>query len=83
MPLDEPAVPVQNVHFDALSQQQCLVSEEVVVSSAPSTEVAQDALLLSLGDSIDRLATSILSRIGDLQSARPPPPHSSESFSGE
>ena len=27
--LDEPSVPVQNVPFDALGQQQCLVSEEV------------------------------------------------------
>ena len=27
VPLDEPSVPVQNVHFDTVSQQQCLVSE--------------------------------------------------------
>ena len=86
VPLDEPSVPMQNVHFDSVGQQQCLVSEEVVVSSAPSTEVAQDVLLLSSGDGLDRLATSILSKLSDLQSARgrpPPPPPSSESFSGE
>ena len=75
VPLDEPSVPVQNVHFDSVGQQQCLVSEEVVVSSAPSTEVAQsDVLLLSSGDGLDKLAASIFSRLSDLQSARAPPP---------
>ena len=75
VPLDEPSVPVQNVHFDSVGQQQCLVSEEVVVSSAPSTEVAQsDVLLLSSGDGLDKLAASIFSRLSDLQSARRPPP---------
>ena len=75
VPLDEPSVPVQNVHFDSVGQQQCLVSEEVVVSSAPSTEVAQsDVLLLSSGDGLDKLAASIFSRLSDLQSASPPPP---------
>ena len=86
VPLDEPSVPVQNVHFDTLGQQQCLVSEEVVVSAAPSTEVAQsDVLLVSSEDSLDKLGASIFSRLSDLQSARgpPPPPPSSESFSGE
>ena len=83
VPLDEPSVPVQNVHFDSVGQQQCLVSEEVVVSSAPSTEVAQsDVLLLSSGDGLDKLAASIFSRLSDLQSARghpPPPPVQSHS----
>ena len=87
VPLDEPSVPVQNVHFDSLGQQQCLVSEEVVVSAGPSTEVApSDVLLLPAGDSLDKLAASIFFRLSDLQSARPPPPPpppSSESFSGE
>ena len=40
VPLDEPSVPVQNVHLDELGQQQCLISEEVVVSAGPSTEAA-------------------------------------------
>ena len=75
VPLDEPSVPMQNVHFDSVGQQQCLVSEEVVVSSAPSTEVAQsDVLLLSSGDGLDKLAASIFSRLSDLQSAKAPPP---------
>ena len=61
MPLDEPSVPVQNVHFDTLGQQQCLVSEEVVVSTAPSTEVApSNVLLVSSGDSLDKLAASYI-----------------------
>ena len=66
MPLDEPSVPVQNVHFDSLGQQQCLVSE-VVVSADPSTEVApSDVLLLPAGDSLDKLAASLFSRLSDL-----------------
>ena len=86
VPLDEPSVPVQNVHFDSVGQQQCLVSEEVVVSSAPSTEVAQsDVLLLSSGDGLDKLAASIFSRLSDLQSARgrPPTPVQSHSVGSE
>ena len=37
VPLDEPSVPVPNVHLDDLNlgQQQCLISEEVVVPRAP------------------------------------------------
>ena len=73
VPLDEPSVPVQNVHFDSLGRQQCLVSEEVVVSAGPSTEVApSDVLLLPAGDSLDKLAASIFSRLSNLQSARGP-----------
>ena len=73
VPLDEPSVPVQNVHFDSLGQQQCLVSEEVVVSAGPSTEVApSDVVLLPAGDSLDKLAASVFSRHSNLQSARGP-----------
>ena len=75
VPLDEPSVPVQNVNFDLVGQQQCLVSEEVVVSAGPSTEVApSDLLLLPVGDSLDKLAASIFSRLSNLQSARGPQP---------
>ena len=59
VPLDETSVPVQNVHLDNLNlgQQQCLISEEVVVSAGPSTETAtSDLLLLPPGDSLDKLA---------------------------
>ena len=71
VPLDEPSVPVQNVHLDELGQQQCLISEEVIVSAGPSTETASsDLLLLPAGDSLDKLALSILSRLSNLQSAR-------------
>ena len=75
VPLDEPSVPVQNVHLDALGQQQCLVSEEVIVSAGTSTEAApSDLLLLPAGDSLDKLALSIFSRLSNLQSARGPQP---------
>ena len=75
VPLDEPSVPVPNVHLDDLNlgQQQCLISEEVVVSAGPSTETAtSDLLLLPPGSDLDKLALTILSRLSDLQSARGP-----------
>ena len=85
VPLDEPSVPVQNVHFDSVGQQQCLVSEEVVVTAAPSTEVAQsDVLLLSSGDSLDKLAASLFFLnlvIYSLQGGAPPPPPPVQSHS--
>ena len=60
VPLDEPSVPVQNVHLESVGSQQCLVSQECVVSEAPSTEVAQsDVLLLSSGDGLEKLASSL------------------------
>ena len=75
VPLDEPSVPVPNVHLDDLNlcQQQCLISEEVVVSAGPSMETAtSDLLLLPPGSDLDKLAFTVLSRISDLQSARGP-----------
>ena len=75
VPLDEPSVPVPNVHLDDLNlgQQQCLISEEVVVSAGPSTETAtSDLLLLPPGSDLDKLAFTVLSRLSDLQSARGP-----------
>ena len=65
------SVPVQNIHFESVGSQQCLVSQECVVSEAPSTEVAQsDVLLVSSGDGLDKLAASLFSRFSDLQSDR-------------
>ena len=75
VPLDKPSVPVPNVHLDDLNlgQQQCLISEEVVVSAGPSTETAtSDLLLLPPGSDLDKLALTILFRLSDLQSARGP-----------
>ena len=75
VPLDEPSVPVPNVHLDDfnLGQQQCLISEEVVVSAGPYTETAtSDLLLLPPGSDLDKLAFTVLSRLSDLQSARGP-----------
>ena len=85
MPLDEPSVPVQNVHFESVGSQQCLVSQECVVSEAPSTEVAQsDVLLLSSGDGLETLASSLFfSKFSDFQSERGcPPPVQSHSVVG-
>ena len=75
VPLDKPSVPVPNVHLDDLNvgQQQCLISEEVVVPAGPSTETAtSELLLLPPGSDLDKLALTILSRLSDLQSARGP-----------
>ena len=70
VPLDEPSVPVP-IHFESVGSQQCLVSQESVVSEAPSTEVAQsDVLLVSSGDGLDKLASSIFSKFSELQSDR-------------
>ena len=75
VPLDEPSVPVPDMHLDNLNlgQQQCLISEEVVVSAGPSTETAtSDLLLIPPGSDLDKLAFTVLSRLSDLQSARGP-----------
>ena len=62
VPLDEPSVPVSNVHLDDfnLGQQQCLISE-VVVSAGPSMATAtSDLLLLPPGSDLDKLAFTVL-----------------------
>ena len=75
VPLEEPSVPMQDIHLDELNvgQQQCLTSEEVVVSAGTSTETnSTNLLLLPLGSDLDKLAYTVLSRLSDLQSARAP-----------
>ena len=72
-----PPVPVPNVQVESVVSQECLVSQECVVSEAPPTEVAQsDVLLLSSGDGLEKLASSLFSKFSDYQSdrGRPPPP---------
>ena len=76
--LDEPSVPVQSVDLDSVVSQDCVVSE------APSTEVGPSEVLYVLsGDSLEKLASSIFSKISEFQSDRGclPPPPSTESFS--
>ena len=73
VPVDEPSVPVQNVHVDSLNlgQQECLISEEVIVSAGPSTETATSQFLsLPTGEGLDKLVLSLLTRITDLESTR-------------
>ena len=73
VPVDEPSVPVQNVHVDRLSlgQQKCLVSEEIVVSAGPSTETETSGFLsLTTGEGIDKVVLSLLARITDLEATR-------------
>ena len=75
MPLDEPSVPLPDMHLDELDlgQEQCLISEDVVVSAGPSTETTtSNLLLLPPGSDLDKLAFTVLSRLSDLQSARGP-----------
>ena len=66
MPLDEPSVPVPDMHLDELNlgQEQCLISEDVVVSAGPSTETTtSNLLLLPLGSDLDKLAFTVLSNL--------------------
>ena len=73
VPLEEPSVPVQDIHLDELNigQQQCLTSEEVVISAGTSTETnSMNLLVLPPGSDLDKLAFTVLSRLSDLQSAR-------------
>ena len=75
VPLDEPSVPVPDTQLDELNlgQEQCLISEEVVVSAGPSTETAtSELLLIPPGSDLDKLAFTVLARLSDLQSARGP-----------
>ena len=75
VPLEEPSVPVQDMHLDELNlgQEQCLTSEEVVVSAGTSTETnTSNLLLLPPGSDLDKLAFTVLSRLSHLQSARGP-----------
>ena len=49
--LDEPSVPVKDVNLD------CVVSQECVVSEAPSTEAGPSEILyVTSGDSLEQLA---------------------------
>ena len=73
VPVDEPSVPVQNVHVDRLNlgQQQCLISEEIIVPAGPSTETDTSQFLsLPTGEGLDKLVLSLLARITDLESTR-------------
>ena len=73
VPVDEPSVPVQNVHVDRLNlgQQKCLVSEEIVVSAGTSTETeTSNFLSLTTGEGIDKVVLSLLARITDLEATR-------------
>ena len=73
VPVDEPSVPVQNVHVDRLNlgQQKCLISEEMVVSAGSSTETeTSNFLSLTTGEGIDKVVLSLLARITDLEATR-------------
>ena len=73
MPINEPSVPVQNVHVDRLNlgQQKCLISDEIVVSAGTSTETnTSNFLSLTTGEGIDKVVLSLLARITDLEATR-------------
>ena len=73
VPINEPSVPVQNVHADRLNlgQQKCLVSDELVVSAGTSVETnTSNFLSLTTGEGIDKVVLSLLARITDLEATR-------------
>ena len=75
VPLEEPSVPVQDIDLDQLNigQQQCLTSEEVVISAGTSTDTdSTNLLVLPPGSDLDKLAFTVLSRLSDLQSVKAP-----------
>ena len=75
--LDEPLPSVQ-VQSDNV---ECVVSQECVVSEAPSTEAGlSDILYVTSGDRFKQLASSLLSKMSELQSDRGRHPPSTESF---
>ena len=73
VPINEPSVPVQNVHADRLNlgQQKCLISDELVVSAGTSAETnTPNFLSLITGEGIDKVVLSLLARITDLEATR-------------
>ena len=69
-----PSVQVQSVNLD------CVVSQECVVSEVPSTQAGpSDILFVTSGDCFEQLASSLLSKMSELQSDGASPP-STESF---
>ena len=65
--LDEPLPSVQ-VQSDIV---ECVVSQQCVVSEAPSTEAGpSDILYVTSGDRFEQLASSLLSKMSELQSDR-------------
>ena len=81
--LDEPSVPVQSIELGDVVSQECVVSQDCVVSESGGLSEAgpSEVLYVSSGDSLEKVASSIFSKISELQSdrGRPPPP-SAESF---
>ena len=69
VPINEPSVPVQNVHVDRLNLggQKCLISDELVVSAETNTS---NFLSLTTGEGIDKVVLSLLARITDLEATR-------------
>ena len=69
--IDEPSVPVKDVNLDCVGSQVCVVSESGGLSEAGPSEV----VYVTSGDSLEQLASSILSKMNELQSDRGRLPH--------
>ena len=83
VPINEPSVPVQNVHVDKLNlgQQKCLISDEIVVCAGTSTETnTSNFLSLTTGEGFDKVVLSLLARITNLEATRglQPPVHNQQ-----
>ena len=64
--IDEPSVPVKDANLDCVGSQECVVSESGGLSEAGPSEV----LYVTSGDSLEQLASCILSKMNELQSDR-------------
>ena len=70
--IDEPSVPVKDVNLDSVVSQECVVSQEFVVSESGGLSGVgpSEILYVTSGDSLEQLASSILSKMNELQSDR-------------
>ena len=70
--IDEPSVPVKDVNLDCVGSQECVVSQESVVSESGGLSEAgpSEVVYVTSGDSLEQLASSILSKMNELQSDR-------------
>ena len=70
--IDEPSVPVKDVNLDCVGSQECVDSQEFVVSESGGLSEAgpSEVFYVTSGDSLEQLASSIVSKINELQSDR-------------
>ena len=74
--IDEPSVPVKDANLDCVGSQESVVSQECVVSESGGLSEAgpSEVFYVTSGDSLEQLASCLLSKMNELQSDRGCPP---------